>query len=160
VDVVKKVKGVFNVRDADVYIEAPVAVLDLAPPPPPDAPIHSESDAHDPAAPTGAAPPDRRPADAPAPASLVVLRPPLPAAELHTTRTTTAVPPADGLAAAVEQVRQSDSRFRGVDCRLDGDAAVLRAGAGRAEDVMAFARAIAHLPGLTRIVIRTEDDAP
>ena len=157
VEVVKKVKGVFEVNDSDVYVAAvPTAVeAPLVPLGPSEPPTRTEA----------ASPPEpvtepagaltARPAvEAPPPE--VVLRAPLPLGERTPARTMSAVPPVDGLAAAVDQVRQAEERYRGIDCRLEGDAVVLRPGSGRAEDVMAFARAIAHLPGLTRIVIEMD----
>jgi len=161
VDVVKKVKGVFTVKDADVYIAAPTVVVEastLAPPHPPEAPTHTEA----------ASPPEpvsesvgvltARPA-VEAPPVEVVLRAPLPLGNAGPAQTVSAAPP-DGLAAAVEQARRAEDRFRQIDCRLAGDVVILRAGSGRGEDVMAFARAISRLPGLARIVIESDADAP
>lgn len=161
VDVVKKVKGVFTVKDADVYIAAPTVVVEasaLTPPRLPEAPTHTEA----------ASPPEpvsesvgaltARPAAEASPAE-VVLRAPLPLGNVGPAQTVSAAPP-DGLAAAVEQARQAEDRFRQIDCRLAGDVVILRPGSGRGEDVMAFARAIARLPGLTRIVIENDGDAP
>lgn len=156
VEVVKKIQGVHEVKDADVYVAvAPAAVeAPAVPAHPAEPPTHTEA----------ASPPEpatepvgsltARPAVESAP--VVVLRPPLPIGDPASTQTV-AVPPPEGLAAAVEGVRASEERFRRVDCRLDGDAATLRAGAARGEDVMAFARAISRLPGLARIVV--QDDA-
>jgi hypothetical protein len=42
---------------------------------------------------------------------------------------------------------------------LVGNVVILQQGGGQAEDVMAFARAISRLPGLTRIVILSGDEA-
>ncbi len=157
VDIVKKVKGVFSVKDADVYIAAPTVAVETAeatPPGPPEAPTHTEA----------ASPPESvaaltaRPAAEASPPE-VVLRAPLPPEGAGPARTVSAAPP-DGLAAAVAQARQTEERFRQIDCRLAGDMVILRPGSGRGEDVMAFARAISRLPGLTRIVIESDGDAP
>ncbi len=157
VEVVKKVKGVFSVKDADVYIAAPtdaVETADATPLRPLEAPTHTEA----------ASPPEpvaaltARPAAEALPPE-VVLQAPLPPEGAGPARTVSAAPP-DGLAAAVEQTRRAEERFRQIDCRLAGDVVILRPGAERGEDVMAFARAISRLPGLSRIVIESDGDAP
>jgi BON domain len=156
VEIVKNVKGVYEVRDADVYIAAPTPVVE-APPlaPTPEETLHTESASPDSVSGTIGSLTGRPNAAAPEP--IVVLQAPLPVGVAEPTRTVSAAPPVEGLSAAVEQLHQSDARFRGLDCRLDGDAVILRAGSGHGEDVMAFARAIARVPGLSRIVIQNEE---
>ena len=94
VDVVKKVKGVFTVKDADVYIAAPTVVVEASAltPPRPEAPTHTEA----------ASPPEpvsesvraltARPA-AEAPPAEVVLRAPLPLGNVGPAQTVSAAPP-------------------------------------------------------------------
>jgi BON domain len=160
VEIVKKVKGVYEVRDTEMYIAAPTAAIEAPPlpPPSPEEAMRTESASPDSVSGiigslTG------RLGQGPSLAPGVVLRPPLPLGESEPARTISAAPPVDGLSAAVEQLHQSEVRFRALDCRLDGDVVVLRAGAGRGEDMMAFARAISHLPGLSRIAIRNDEAA-
>jgi BON domain len=162
VEIVKKVKGVYEVRDADVYIAAPLPIVDTAALPPAtttEVPTHTESASPDPVSGTILSLTSRSPA-ATAPAPVVVLRPPLALGESAPTRTVSQAPPAEGLVAAVEQVHQNNERFRTISYRLDGDVVVLQPGGGQAEDVMAFARAVSRLPGLTRIVILNGGAAP
>jgi BON domain len=157
VEVVKKVKGVYEARDGDVYIATPPTIVE-APPlpdPPPEAPTKTASASPDPA--TGAITaltglPEASPPAAP----VVVLKAPLPVEGKEASKEVAAAPP-DGLAAGLERVRQSGGRFRAVEYRLEGDAVVLRPTAGRPEDAMAFARAISRLPGLSRIVVRGDE---
>ncbi len=146
VEIVKQVKGVFEVRDADVYVAVPPPEA-----PPPATPTRTESDAPDPLTGTIDALTARPAGDVPSPPA-VLLGPPSPLSP----RTVSAAPP-DDLASALERVRLSESRFQAVDYRLEGDAVVLRRSGSSAEDKMAFARAISHLPGLSRIEVR--DDA-
>jgi hypothetical protein len=172
VEVVKRVKGVFEVRDGDVYIAASPPTLDV-PSPPPEAPTRTESASPDPAsgkigdligrtaAPPAAVPPP-------------ILGSPFQGVEAAPARTSSAAPfvawsPAvvawspdhatagADLRAAVDLVRQADPRFRAIDCWVEGDVVVLRPGAAHGEDAMAFAQAISRLPGLSRIVVRTDD---
>ncbi|HVS36744.1 MAG TPA: BON domain-containing protein, partial [Gemmataceae bacterium] len=153
VELTKKAPGVFEVRDADVYIAAPAppAPTPVPLPPPPETPTLIESDS--PQAPTGKS--DAAPAapavDSP-PAPTVVLRPPTPATDGPPAQLVSAAS-LDDLAAAVARVRLAEERFHAVNYHMDGDAVVLYMGAGRAEEVMAFARSIAHLPGLVRIEV-------
>ena len=158
VEVLKKVKGVYEVRDADVYIAAPPPVVEIAALPPAEAPAHTESASPDTV--TGAilSLTSRLPVDA-APAPVVVLQAPLALGASAPTQTVSQAPPDDGLAAAVEQVRQNNERFRAVSYRLEGDVIVVQPGGGQAEDVMAFARAASRLPGLRRIVILNGESA-
>ena len=162
VEIVKKVKGVYEVRDTDVYIAAPPPEVETAALPPPapaaEAPTHTESASPDPVSGAILSLTSRSPAE-PAPAPVVVLRPPLALGESAPTRTVSQAPPAEGVVAAVEQVRLSSERFRSINYRLDGDVVVLRPG-GQAEDVMAFAQAVSRLPGLTRVVISSGDGDP
>jgi hypothetical protein len=151
-ELVKKVKGVYEARDGDVYVATPTAIVE-APPlpdPPPVAPTKTASASPDPATGTIAALTGLPETDPP-PAPVVVLKAPLPVDGKEASKEVAAVPP-DDLAAGLERVRASDRRFRAVEYRLEGDAVVLRPG-GRPEDVMAFARAISRLPGLSRIVV-------
>ena len=158
VEVVKTVKGVFEVKDAEVYVAAAGDVVE-APPlaisGPPEKPTHTEAASPpEPASePAGAL--TARPVVDPPPA--IVLGPPLPLGEETPAQTVSSTPPVEGLAAAVEQARRAEDRYRQIAFRVEGGVVVLRPGTGRGEDVMAFARAVAHLPGLTRIVI--ENDA-
>ena len=163
VDLLKKVKGVFDVRDADVYVAdspprtAPAPARTELPPPPTDGPTRTESDSPDPATGTiGAL--TARPAVEPPAAPIVLLGAPTPVAEAAPARTVAAAPPED-LAAALSRARLADARFLAVDYRLEGDAVVLGPGTGRPEDAMAFARAISHLPGLARIEVRADGAA-
>ena len=162
VEVVKKVKGVYEVRDADVYVAAALPVVETAALPPPipaaDAPTHTESASPDPVSGAILSLPSRSPVEA-APAPVVVLQAPLPLNGSSPTQTVSQAPPDEGLEAAVDRVRQNNERFRPINCRLEGDVVVLRPGDGQAEDVMAFARAISSVPGLTRIVILSGDAA-
>jgi hypothetical protein len=160
VEIVKKVKGVYEVRDADVYIAAPPLEVETAaiPPAPAETPTHTESASPDPATGSILSLTSRSPAEA-APAPVVVLRPPLALGESAPTRTVSQAPPAEGVVAAVEQVRLSNERFRSINYRLDGGVVVVRSG-GQAEDVMAFAQAVSRLPGLTRVVISSGDGDP
>jgi hypothetical protein len=160
VEIVKKVKGVFEVRDADVYIAAPPPEVETAalPPPTAEAPTHTESASPDSVSGAILSLTSRSPAET-APAPVVVLRPPLALGESAPTRTVSQAPPAEGVVTAVEQVRLSNERFRSISYRLNGDVVVLRPG-GQAEDVMAFARAVSRLPGLTRVVILSGDGDP
>ena len=161
VEVVKKVKGVFEVKDADVYVVAASDVVE-APPlaisGPPEKPTHTEaaSPPEPVSEPAGAL--TARPIVEPPPA--IVLGPPLPLGEETPAQTVSSALPVEGLAAAVEQARQAEERYRPIECRVEGGVVVLRPGTGRGEDLMAFARAIAHLPGLTRIVIENAAAAP
>ena len=142
-------------RDADVYVAGPPPAPTPSPQlPPGEGPTRTESDSPDPA--TGSL--TGRPDADPPPAPSVVLGPPTPLAVKATARTVAAAPP-DDLAATLARVRLAEPRFGSVDYRLEGDAVVLRLGAGRPEDVMAFARAIAHAPGLSRIEVRADDPA-
>ncbi len=159
VEVVKKVKGVFNVRDADVYVDVPppsvpAPVRTPLPPPPPDGPTRTESASPDPATGTIGALTGRPAAEAPP----VVLGAPTAMGDKAPARTVAAAPPED-LAGLLLRARLAEARFQAVDYRLEGDAVVLRPGAGRPEDVMAFARAIKHLPGLSRIEVLADDAA-
>ncbi len=161
VERVKKVQGVLDVRDADVYVAAPAppplpTPTLVPPPPPPDVPTRTESDSPPDTAPGPAGSLTGQPAVSPAPT--VVLGAPTPEPEKTPGRTVAAAPSED-MAAALDHARLADPRFHGVDYRLEGDAVLLRLGAGRAEDVTAFARAIAHLPGLSRIEVRADDGA-
>jgi BON domain len=162
VEVVKKVKGVYEVRDADVYVAAPPPVVETAALPPPtsatDAPTHTESASPDPVSGAILSLASRSPVEA-APAPVVVLRAPLPLNGSSPTQTVSQAPPDEGLGAAVEQVRQNSDRFHPIAFRLEGDMVVLQLGDGQAENVMAFARAISRVPGLTRIVILSGDAA-
>jgi hypothetical protein len=161
VDILKKVKGVYEVRDADVYIAAPAPVIETATAPPTspaDAPTHTESASPDPVSGTILSLTSRSPAAA-APTPVVVLQAPLALGASSPTRTVSQAPPAEGVVAAVERVRQNNERFRSINCRLEGDRVILQPSGGQAEDVMAFARAISRLPGLTRIVILSGDGA-
>jgi hypothetical protein len=90
---------------------------------------------------------------------VVVLQAPLALNNALPTRTVSRAPPPEGLENAVEQVRRGSDRFRPVSWRLVGNVVILQQGGGQAEDVMAFARAISRLPGLTRIVILSGDEA-
>ena len=160
VEIVKKVKGVYEVRDAEVYIAAAAPVVE-APPLPPPAPnetLRTESASPDFVSGTIGSLTGRPSPDAAA-APVVVLRAPLPLGDSEPAQTVSAAPPVEGLSAAVEHMHQSEARFRALDCRLDGDVAFVRAEAGRAEDAMAFARAIARVPGLSRIVIQNDEAA-
>ena len=149
VEIVKKVKGVFEVRDAEVYIAAPPPEVETAalPPAPAETPTHTESASPDPVSGAILSLTSRSPADDGA----------RPRRRLTAAAGTgrigadadgLAAPPAEGVVAAVEQVRLSNERFRSINYRLDGDVVVLRPGE-QAEDVMAFARAVSRLPGLT-----------
>jgi hypothetical protein len=158
VELVKKAPGVFDVRAADIYVAAPAppTPIPVPLPPLPETPTRTESDSPDSA--TGMIGSlTARPAVDPAPPT-VLLGPPTPVADKTPAPTVAAAPP-DDLAAALTRARLADVRFLTVDYRLDGDAVVLRLGAGRPEDVMAFARAIAHLPGLARIEVRADEAA-
>jgi hypothetical protein len=160
-DAVKQIKGVFQVHDDDVYVKSPPPAEALAPRLP-DPPVESESrlpnlDSPAPGALTG------RPGAEVIPAGPsvggVTLGTPVavgarpPARVPAPATTTSAAPPADDLASAIERVRLGQTRFHLIQSRLDGDTVTLRAGGARGEDVMAFYRALAHLPGLGRIVI-------
>jgi hypothetical protein len=149
VEVVKKVKGVHEVRDADVYIAAARPAGGPPIPPPPDEPTRTESASPNPDPGTPGALTAKPDAEAPIP--VVVLCPPSPAE---------GPPLIDGLAPAVEVVRRGDPRFAALDCRVEGDVVTLSAGQSRPGDVMAFARAISHLPGLSRIVVLADDARP
>ena len=160
VEIVKKVKGVFEVRDADVYIAAPPPEIATAALPPPslkaDAPTRSESASPDPVSGKILSLTSRAPIEAP----MVALRAPLPLHGSAPIQTVSEAPRVEGLEAAVQHFRQSDERFRSIHCRLAGNVIVLQPGGGRPEDVMAFARAISHVPGLARIEIQNGDGAP
>jgi BON domain len=155
VEVLKKVKGVYEVRDADVYIAAPPPLVETAALPPDEAPSHTESASPDPVSGAILSLTSRSPVQA-APAPVVVLQAPLPLGASAPTQTVSQAPPDDGLSAVVEQVHQKNERFRPISYRLEGDQVVLQPSDGQAEDVMAFARAISRLPGLTRVVILSD----
>ncbi len=160
VELVKKVKGVFEVRDADVYVAAPpppvpVPIRTPPPPPPPtEGPTRTESDSPDLAAGALGALTGRPAVEAPS----VVLGAPRSVGDKAPAQTVSAAPPED-LAALLLRAHLAEARFQAVDYRLEGDAVVLRMGAGRPEDMMAFARAIKHLPGLSRIEVLADDAA-
>ncbi len=160
VEIVKKVKGVYDVRDADVYIAAPLPEIETAVLPPAvpttEAPTHAESASPDSVSGKILSLTSRSAVET-APAPVVVLQAPLALGESSPTRTVSQAPPAEGLVASVEQVRQNNERFRSLHCRLEGDVLVLEPGGGKPEDIMAFARAISHVSGLTRIVILSAD---
>jgi hypothetical protein len=159
-EIVKKVKGIYEVRDADVYIAAPAPVVETAtlPPSTPTADVltRTESASPDPVSGTILSLTSRVPAET-APAPVVVLQAPLALGASLPTRTVSQAPPAEGVVAAVERVRQNNERFRPINYRLDGDVVILQPGGGQAEDMMAFARAVSRLPGLRRIVIQSAD---
>jgi BON domain len=161
VEVVKKVKGVYEVRDADVYVAAALPVVETAalPKPAADPPTHTESASPDPVSGAILSLASRSPVEA-APAPVVVLRAPLPLSGSAPTQTVSQAPPDGGLEAAVDRVRQNNERFRPINYRLEGGVVVVRPADGQAEDVMAFARAVSRVPGLTRIVILSGDAAP
>jgi hypothetical protein len=62
--------------------------------------------------------------------------------------------PAGPLAAKVERVRRTDSRFRTIRVELQGRTVVLHGGESPGEDVMALARALSRLSGVERVVLQ------
>ncbi len=160
VERVKKVQGVLEVRDTDVYVAAPAPPLPaptvIPPPPPPDAPTRTESDSPPD---TSSGPPGSltgHPDADPAPAATVLLGAPRAEPEKTPAHTVAAAPP-DDLAAALTRVRLANPRFHGVEYRLEGDVVWLRLTPEGSADAMAFVRAIGRLPGLSRIEVRSDD---
>ncbi len=88
------------------------------------------------------APPIRVPSPDPAPAA----RPAMPAAA------TTPEP----LPVAVDRLRRGDPRFRPLRAEVRGDTVILSGSADRGEDVMALATAVSRLPGVGRVVTKTD----
>jgi BON domain len=64
------------------------------------------------------------------------------------------------LSAAVERLRQSDPRFRGVRPEIRERTVYLRGTVARAADVMDLATAVSRLPGVERVVVGTSEAAP
>jgi hypothetical protein len=63
------------------------------------------------------------------------------------------------LAQAIERLRQSDERYRGVRPEVSGGIVHLRGTVANPQDLFALAKAIAQLPGVQRVIleeVRTE----
>jgi hypothetical protein len=56
-------------------------------------------------------------------------------------------------AAAVEQLRRGDGRFRGLRPEVRGGVVTVGGAVRRGEDLMAFARAVSRLPGVERVLL-------
>jgi hypothetical protein len=56
----------------------------------------------------------------------------------------------------VARLRRSNERFRLIQTERKGGVVVVRGGETPGEDVMAFARALANLPGVERVVLRSD----
>jgi hypothetical protein len=61
---------------------------------------------------------------------------------------------AESLASAVERVRQSDARFRGIRVEVRGATVLLSGPEVPGEHVMALAQALSVLPGLQRVLVQ------
>jgi BON domain len=66
-------------------------------------------------------------------------------------------PASEPLQPAVERLRGSDPRFRSLRVEARGTTVVIAAAPERDEEVMALARAISRLPGVERVVTKTDD---
>jgi osmotically-inducible protein OsmY len=151
VQAVKKIEGIFKVSNK-LYVAPPRAAEFTVPLPEP--PTHSTSARPNPE--TGSIgrltshPPAREfvgPEPRPMGRDPVALLAPVVVTERRSV-------PAEGLAAAVERLRQTDRRFRPIQVELRGATVlVLRAGAP-GEDVMAFAQAVRQVAGVESVVVR------
>jgi hypothetical protein len=63
----------------------------------------------------------------------------------------------EALAIVVDRLRSSDPRFRSLRIDLKGGMVIVAGTADRDEDLMAFARAAALLPGVSRVVTKNDD---
>jgi hypothetical protein len=61
--------------------------------------------------------------------------------------------PAADPSAAVEQLRQTDERFRRLRPEVRDSVVTVRGAVRRGEDLMAFAQAVSRLPGVERVVL-------
>jgi hypothetical protein len=87
----------------------------------------------------------------PSPSPVVLLAP------VAVTPPTEAVPAAvndDELAASIQKLRRGNERYLLIQTERKGSVVVVRGGEAPGEDVMAFARALANLPGVERVVLR------
>src|SRR5262249_24124852 len=105
---------------------------------------------------TGRDPVPELPPTSPPPNNPVTLLSPRPAAPgpgLVPGRLVNGQPPPPTLAAAVEQVRRSDARFRSVRVEVRGKVIVLRGNGENSDHVMLLAQALSGLPGVERVVV-------
>lgn len=72
------------------------------------------------------------------------------------TETAKAREPDGSLKERVEKVQASDPRFRGVRVEIVDTTVTLRGSVKPGQNVMAFAQALSHVPGIERVVVRTE----
>ncbi len=71
-----------------------------------------------------------------------------------------AAPPAEPLSVAVDRVRRSDPRFRGLRLDVRGTAVTVSGSPERGDDVMALAGVLSRLPGVGRVVTKTDGPLP
>ncbi len=64
------------------------------------------------------------------------------------------------LAAAIEDLRRRDARFRALRTEVQGKTVCLFAGNAEGESVMVFAQALTRLPGVERVVVRDPSSSP
>jgi hypothetical protein len=118
-----------------------------------------------PAPATQTAPPVRDPVApqtaSPTPSGTVTLLPPLgisgPLRSQDVTRSVAGTRPerTASVVLAIERLRQTDQRFRRIQTEIRDKTIVLIPGETAGEDLMAFAQALAHLPGVERVVVRS-----
>jgi hypothetical protein len=79
------------------------------------------------------------------------------AASAVPTATRTAGAKTESLAVAVERLRRGSSRYRTLRVEVRGGLVTVSGAAERGEEVMALARAVSVLPGVERVLTRTDD---
>jgi hypothetical protein len=174
------VQGVLGAR-SELYVAVPPRIEDsLLLPPPPAEPLATESASPDPvsglmrtltARTEKGVPSSSAEAKTGGSAAGVELSAPVPVPESEqrpTAPATKSVVPAtqkpptksEKLLAAVDRLRQSSPRFRTLRTEVRGTVVIVAGRAEQDEDVMAFARAVSLVPGVERVLTKTDSPTP
>ncbi len=100
------------------------------------------------------------PLDAPAVPGIQAERPEPAKTEEPSVAAPRAAPPTEPLSVAIDRVRRSDPRFRGLRLDVRGTAVTVSGSPERGDDVMALAGVLSRLPGVGRVVTKTDGPLP
>jgi hypothetical protein len=151
VKVLEAVSGVATVR-SDLRLEKGQPEDLLALPLPEDPPTRTDAASPDPVSGSLGTLTRRNPARLPPTAPAVALMPPVSTAPAPPR----AAPAPPSTAEAVEALRQSERRFRRIRAEVQGGAVFLHPGETPREDVMAFYQVLARVPGVERVVVKSD----
>jgi hypothetical protein len=167
----ESVQGVLEVR-SELYVATPETDLRPLLVVPPEEPQRTESASPDPqsgslgaltgrsgdanSAPGPAQPP--RGAEPAVPVSVPGAEAPPSTPPLHVASPPPSAPLGpESLPLTVERLRRGEPRFRALHAEVRGAVVVITGGGERGDDIMALARAVSRLPGVDRVVTKTDD---